>query len=93
MTLAEINATYRLRMDGKRRPTLPAALLDDAGISPTHELVAYTDGRGRVVLEDPLVMLTAFQHAVVEGKQANGIAASLVDELIADRAADPSARG
>lgn len=78
-------------MDGKRRPTLPAALLEDAGINPAHELVAHTDGHGRVILEDPLVMLAAFQHTVAEGKREQGITTSLVDDLIADRAADPSA--
>lgn len=92
MTVTD-TTTYRVRLDGKRRPTLPAALLDDAGINPAHELVAHTDGHGRVILEDPLVMLATFQHAVAEGKREHGITGSLVDDLIADRAADPGARG
>jgi DNA-binding transcriptional regulator/RsmH inhibitor MraZ len=92
VTVTDLNATYRLRLDGKRRPTLPASLLDDAGIDPAHELVARTDGHGRVVLEDPLVMLAAFQDAVAADKRTHGIVGSLVDDLLADRAADPSAR-
>ncbi len=83
-------AIYRVHLDGKRRPTLPAALLADAGLSSTRELVAHTDRTGRVILEDPLVMLARFQRAVAADKHNHGMTTSLVDDLIADRAADPS---
>ncbi len=91
MTVEDAQPTYRLRLDGKRRPTLPASLLEDAGIDPAHELIARPDGHGRVVLEDPLVMLAAFQDAVAAGKRSLGASGSLVDELLTERAADPSA--
>jgi DNA-binding transcriptional regulator/RsmH inhibitor MraZ len=90
MTVMDHGATYRVRMDAKRRPTLPASLLHEAGIEPDHELVAWSDGHGRVVLEDPLVMLAAFQSAVAKGKREVGFTGSLVDDLFADRAADAS---
>lgn len=84
-------SSYRLPLDGKRRPTLPAALLAEAGIDATHELVARVDGPGRVVLEDPLSVLAAFQSRVVKGKQARGFEGSLADDLLADREADAGA--
>ncbi|WP_459642073.1 hypothetical protein [Kineococcus sp. NUM-3379] len=43
--------TYPVRLDAKRRPTLPAELLAEAGVSPESELVASTDGAGRIVVE------------------------------------------
>ena len=82
---------YRVILDAKRRPTLPTALLEEAGIDPTSELVAHTDRKGRIILEDPLEMLAAFQAAVAEGVAKSGFSGSLVDDLLADRAADESA--
>ncbi len=84
-------SSYRLPLDAKRRPTLPAALLAEAGIDATHELVARADGPGRVVLEDPLSVLAAFQAAVAGGKQLRGFEGSLAEDLLADRAADARA--
>ncbi len=85
---APAGSSYRLPLDAKRRPTLPAALLAEAGIDATHELVARADGPGRLVLEDPLSVLAAFQGRVVEGKQARGFEGLLADDLLADREAD-----
>lgn len=89
--MGNFTAGYRLHLDAKRRPTLPPALLDEAGIDPTHELVAHADGRGRVVLEDPMIVLSAFQAAVTDGLRQHGQVGSLVDDLLADRAADIAA--
>jgi hypothetical protein len=82
---------YRIRFDSKRRPTLPASLLEEAGIDPTHELVAHADGRGRLVIEDPAELLASFQAAVAAGVRQAGVTGSLVDDLVADRAADAAA--
>jgi len=90
MGITERAASYRVRVDTKRRPTLPSALLAEAGIDATHELVAHVDGRGRIVLEDPLVVLAAFQDSVARGMREAGQSGSLVEELLADRAADAS---
>jgi hypothetical protein len=81
---------YRVILDAKRRPTLPAALLEEAGISPSSDLVAHSDRKGRIVLEDPLAMLAAFQQAVAEGMAETGFTGDLVEDLLADRAADES---
>lgn len=79
---------YRLRFDAKRRPTFPPSLLEDAGIDPSHEVVAHVEGPGRVVLEDPLVLLAAFQAEVARELEETGYTGDLADELIADRAAE-----
>jgi hypothetical protein len=92
MTALGFHSSYRLHLDARRRPTLPPALLEEAGIDPSHELVAHADGRGRLVLEDPLVALAAFQDAVAEGLRQEGHDGSLIDDLLAERAADTSFR-
>ena len=79
---------FRVTLDGKRRPTLPAALLDDAGVDATRVLIARVDGPGRIVLEDPAVALAAFQAQVAEGKRARGFDGDLADDLLTHRAAD-----
>jgi bifunctional DNA-binding transcriptional regulator/antitoxin component of YhaV-PrlF toxin-antitoxin module len=91
MSMMGFSTGYRVHVDAKRRPTLPAALLAEAGIDATHELVARADGHGRIVLEDPLEILAAFQNSVADGMRDLGTTGSLVDDLLADRAADASA--
>ena len=84
-------ASYRVRLDDRRRPTLPPALLEEAGIlAGRHELVAHVEGLGRVVLEDPTALLGALQEAVAAGKQTRGVQETLLDGLLADRADDAS---
>jgi len=91
MTVVGIAGGYRVRVDAKRRPTLPAAVMDAAGLAGSHELVVRADGPGRIVMEDPTVLLAEFQSAVARGKAASGFHGSLAEDLAADRAADPSA--
>jgi bifunctional DNA-binding transcriptional regulator/antitoxin component of YhaV-PrlF toxin-antitoxin module len=79
---------YRVLVDTKRRLTLPAALLAEAGIDATHELAARADGHGRIILEDPLKVLAAFQNSVAHGMRELGGSGSLVEDLLADRVAD-----
>jgi hypothetical protein len=91
MSMTGYSTGYRVHVDAKRRPTLPAALLAEAGIDATHELVARADGLGRIILEDPLEVLAAFQNGVTEGMRELGETGSLVDDLLADRVADARA--
>lgn len=79
---------YRLHFDAKRRPTFPPALLEEAGIDPAHEVVAHVEAPGRVVLEDPLVLLARFQSLVAEGIEEAAFEGDLADDLIAERAAE-----
>lgn len=90
MGMVGFSTGYRIRVDAKRRPTLPAALLAEAKIDASHDLVAHADGLGRIVLEDPLAVLAAFQDDVLAGKVEQGTDGSLVEDLLADRAADGS---
>ncbi|MGC8511947.1 MAG: hypothetical protein ACP5P1_02765 [Acidimicrobiales bacterium] len=50
--------------------------------------MAHVEGPGRVVLEDPLVLLTAFQAEVLKELEETGYTGDLCDELIAERAAE-----
>ena len=86
-------ASYRVRLDDRRRPTLPPGLLEEAGIvAGHHELVAHVEGPGRVVLEDPMALLGAVQQAVAAGKRTRGVQETLVNDLLADRSDDASLR-
>ena len=80
--------SYRLVLDAKRRPTLPAQLLRDAELPEAKELVARVVGPGRIVLEDPKAALGRLQAAVAEGKRAKGFDASLESALLESRAED-----
>ena len=83
--------TYKVRLDERRRPTLPPALLAEAGIAPgIHEMIAWVDSRGRLVLEDPLALLSALQDEVADGKASMGVSGDLVDHLLVERASDQS---
>lgn len=84
--------TFRVKVDAKRRPTLPQSLLDAAGVGPGQELIAHLDATGRIVLEGPATVLARLQDAVRAGKDAHGVTASLADELLADRGQDTSLR-
>lgn len=83
--------TYPVRLDERRRPTLPTALLEEAGISAeVHELIARVDGPGRLVLEDPSTLLLNLQKNVAESKIELGIHGSLIDQLLNERMNDLS---
>lgn len=82
--------SYRLRLDEKRRPTLPQPLLDAAELGADQDLVARVEGPGRIVLEGTAAVLVRLQEAVRSGKAAHGSSGRLADEILADRATDTS---
>lgn len=87
--LSEIS--YRVHLDDRRRPTLPAALLLEAGIDANiQELVARSDGPGRMILEDPLAQLLALQDAVAMEMSGRSDTRDVALDLIQERRADPS---
>lgn len=91
--LLSLVTSYPVRLDDRRRPTLPSALLEEAGITAgTHELVARVEGPGRVVLEDPIALLADLQKSVAEIKRKRNVRGSLVDHLLEDRRNDKSLR-
>ena len=70
---------FRVKVDAKRRPTLPQALLDAAGVGGGQDLVAHLEEPGRIVLEAPAAVLARLQEAVRAGKQAREEGAGDVD--------------
>lgn len=90
---SNFETSYRVRLDSRRRPTLPAALLDEAGIDDGGvELVARAEGPGRIVLENPLSLLREVQAAIAAEMVENRDTADLAMELIAERQLDASLR-
>lgn len=84
-----VNGYFR----GRRRPTLPSALLEEAGIAMgPRDIVARVDGPGRVVLEDPTTLLADLQKSVATSKLEKKIRGSLVNRLLKDRQNDKSLR-
>jgi len=85
--------SYLVHLDSRRCAELPSALLDEAGIvASSQELVAYADGPGRVILEDPAVLLGALQKSVAAQKREKHMRGSLADRLLEDRRDDKSLR-
>ncbi len=91
--ISNFETSYRVRLDSRRRPTLPTALLDEAGIDDKSvELVARVEGPGRIVLENPLSLLREVQAAIAAEMVENRDTADLAMELIAERQIDASLR-
>jgi hypothetical protein len=84
--------TWPVALDVKRRPTLPAALLEEAGIVPTEALVAHTAGEGVIVLETRAAIRRRLRERYAEGRRRTGRSGSAMEELLAERAADRSLR-
>lgn len=86
-------AGFRVHLDAKRRPTLPARLLDEAGVAGERDLIARVDAPGRIILEDPALALSELQDRVAAQLDAMGQSTSeLIESLLADRDADTSLR-
>ncbi len=82
--------SWRLRMDDKRRVTIPTALLLRAGIASDEDLVAYAEA-GRVVLETRQAITQRLQDDYAKARAAGGKSGSAVEELLNDRAIDAKA--
>lgn len=83
--------SFQLNLDERRRPTLPADLLKEAGIAVSVPmLVAHVEGAGRIVLEDPLTYLDALGARVNQEMKDMSITHTLEEDLQAFRFADKS---
>lgn len=92
-----------LRADGACGVTIPAGLLDAAGIDPTSDLVARVESPGRIVLEPSDAMLARLQEKARRGKAVRDrgrrdageppFPESMVDDLLEERARDRSLEG
>ena len=88
---SNFETSYRVRLDNRRRPTLPTALLDEAGIvDQGAELIARADGLGRIVLEDPLSLLREVQATIAAEIVEIHDTTDMAMELIAERQLDTS---
>ena len=91
--VTSFETSYRVRLDSRRRPTLPAALLEEADIDIENaDLIARVDGRGRVVLEDSMTLLREVQEAMAAEMAARHDTRDLAMELIEERQLDASLR-
>ena len=79
--------TYQVSLDKKRRLTLPTALLKDSGLAKAEDLVAYTDGAGRVVFAARSELLSHVQ-GVFRAARRNSQGGDPLEGLRASRAAD-----
>lgn len=81
--------SYPIRLDARRRPTLPAELLAESGLDPRDELVAYAE-EGRIVLSTRAALLTRVQDvfAAAPGLRDVDPAALLESLRTSDREAE-----
>jgi len=90
---SNFETSYRVRLDSRRRPTLPTALLDEAGIEDEGvELIARAEGLGRIVLEDPLSLLREVQATIAAEMVESHDITDMAMDLIAERQLDTSLR-
>jgi len=76
--------TWRVRLDSRRRPTLPEEALKAAGFAPGEDLRVRVAEEGLLILETPAHALRRARSRVASVR-ANG---SIVDEFLADRRAE-----
>lgn len=79
-----------VRMDTKRRPTLPSDLLEAAGISVGEDLVASTSGDGAVVLRSRSASLRLIRDEISAGF-GTAVPVQNIPSLREDRDADDAA--
>lgn len=87
-----VSRAWPVALDVKRRPTLPAALLEEAGIEPTEALVAHSAGEGVIVLETRAAIRRRLRERYADGRRHTERAGSAAEELLAERAEDGSLR-
>ncbi len=80
----DADLVWTVRMDSRRRPTLPPDLLSAAGISAGDRLTARVDEEGRIILESGAAALRRAKSLMAQGS----VPESAVDEFLADRRAE-----
>lgn len=76
--------SWRVRLDSRRRPTLPDEALQAAGFTPGEELRVRVAEKGLLLLETPEHALKRARSRVA-GKATRG---SVVDQFLAQRAVE-----
>lgn len=83
-------AGWPVRLDSRRRPTLPEELLSEARVGRGEDLVAHVEGEGRIVLETRDAIRRRLRQRFAEGRARVGHTADPVAELLHERARDTS---
>jgi len=83
------HAHWRVRLDDRRRPTLPEELLAAAGIPGGAELTARVIDEGMIVLETRDAVRERIRRRMAPLRSG----ASMVDELLAERRAEVAREG
>jgi bifunctional DNA-binding transcriptional regulator/antitoxin component of YhaV-PrlF toxin-antitoxin module len=83
-------ASWPVRLDSRRRPTLPEELLSEARVGRGEELVAHVESEGRIVLETRDAIRRRLRQRFAEGRARVGHGGDPVAALLRERAGDTS---
>jgi hypothetical protein len=82
--------SWPVRLDSRRRPTLPEELLTEAHVDRGQELVAHVESEGRIVLETRDAIRRRLRQRFAEGRARVGHTGDPVAELLRERDGDTS---
>jgi bifunctional DNA-binding transcriptional regulator/antitoxin component of YhaV-PrlF toxin-antitoxin module len=83
-------ASWPVRLDSRRRPTLPEELLSEAHVGRGEELVAHVESEGRIVLETREAIRRRLRQRFADGRLRVGHTGDPVADLLRERARDAS---
>lgn len=86
----QARTSWPVRLDSRRRPTLPEELLSEARVGRGEELVAHVESEGRIVLETRDAIRRRLRQRFADGRARVGHTADPVAELLRERARDAS---
>ena len=84
-----MTTTYPISLDARRRPTLPAELIAEAGLGEGEDLVAYSE-QGRIVISTRARLLASVQamFRAARGQDESDQADELVEQRAREAAAE-----
>lgn len=85
-----MSTSYPIRLDARRRPTLPSELIAEAGLGQDDDLVAYSE-QGRIVISTRARLLSSVQEMFRAARAQDQV--DPVQELLEDRARSAAAEG
>jgi bifunctional DNA-binding transcriptional regulator/antitoxin component of YhaV-PrlF toxin-antitoxin module len=85
--------SWPVRLDSRRRPTLPEELLSEARVARGEELVAHVESEGRIVLETRDAIRRRLRQRFAEGRARVGHSGNPVADLLQERSRDTSLDG
>ena len=82
-----MSISYPIRLDARRRPTLPSELIAEAGLDEGEDLIAYSE-QGRIVISTRARLVSSVQEMFRAARQEDE--PDPVRELLEQRARDAS---